>query len=38
MYELNDSYFIIFDSLFLVIVGIVFVLAIAGFFFLKSKK
>lgn len=38
MYELHDSYFVIFDSLFLTIASIVIVLAIIGFLFVKAKK
>jgi hypothetical protein len=38
MYELNDSYFVIFDSLFLTIASVVIILAIVGFFFIKAKK
>ena len=37
MYETNDSYFLIFDTPFLVIAGTVIVLAIAGVFFFKTK-
>ena len=38
MYELKDTNFFIFDVPFLIIAGIVIVLAIAGFFFVKQRN
>ena len=38
MYELNDSYFMIFNPSYSIIVGVVIILAILGFFILRAKK
>lgn len=37
MYELNDFFFIMFDSFFLLCIFGVVILAIAGFFYLQKK-
>lgn len=38
MYELNDFFFIMFDSFFLLCIFGVVILAIAGFFYLHVKR
>ncbi|AXI00818.1 LPXTG cell wall anchor domain-containing protein [Sporosarcina sp. PTS2304] len=38
MYELKDSYFVIFDTQSMVIGGVAIALAVIGFFFFRNKR